>query len=65
MTPMAPTVLCKTSKNSQHGVTRGKSDEIKLKFACILETSESTRLRVEESLPKYHEDHIGGKETGR
>ena len=23
--------------------------------------SESTRLRVEESLPNYHEDHIAGK----
>ena len=31
------------------------------KFACILEASESTRLRVEESLPNYHEDHIAGK----
>ena len=31
------------------------------KYACILEASESTRMRVEESLPKYHEDHIAGK----
>ena len=31
------------------------------KFACILEASESTRMRMEESLPKYHEDHIAGK----
>ena len=31
------------------------------KFACILEDSESTRLRMEESLPNYHEDHIAGK----
>ena len=28
---------------------------------CILEASESTRLRMEESLPNYHEDHIAGK----
>ena len=28
---------------------------------CILEASESTRLRMEESLPYYHEDHIAGK----
>ena len=30
-------------------------------FACILEASESTRMRMEESLPNYHEDHIAGK----
>ena len=32
-----------------------------LKLACILEASESTRLRMGESLPNYHEDHIAGK----
>ena len=52
---------CKTSKNSQHGATRGKTNAIKSKLACILEASESKRLRVEESLPNYHEDHIAGK----
>ena len=36
-TPMAPAMPCKTSKNSQHGVTRCKSNEIKSKLACILE----------------------------
>ena len=30
-------------------------------FACILEASESTRMRMEESPPKHHEDHIAGK----
>ena len=54
-------MLCKTSKKSEHGVTCGKSIEIKSKLACILEASESTRLRMGESLPKYHEDHIAGK----
>ena len=54
-------MICKTSKKSKHVVTRGKSNEIKSKLACILEASESTRLRMEESLPKYHEDHIAGK----
>ena len=39
----------------------GKSNEIKSKLVCVLEASESTRLRMEESLPKYHEDHIAGK----
>ena len=34
----------------------------KSKFACILEASEFTRRRVEESLPKYREDRIAGKE---
>ena len=27
----------------------------------ILESSESTRLRMEESQPNYHEDHVAGK----
>ena len=45
---MAPAVPCKTSKNSQHGATRGKSNEIKTKLACILEADESTRLRMGE-----------------
>ena len=33
----------------------------KLKLACILEASESTRLRMGESLPNHHEDRIAGK----
>ena len=60
-TPMAPAMPCKTSKNSQNWVTRGKSNEIKSKLACILEASESTRLRMGESLPNHHEDHIAKK----
>ena len=51
----------KTSKNSQHGGTRGKSNETKSKLACILEASESTRLCMGQSLPNHHEDHIAGK----
>ena len=31
------------------------------KLVCILEASESTRLRMGESLPNHHEDHIAGK----
>ena len=38
-----------------------KSNKIKSKLACILEASESTRLRMGESLPNHHEDHIAGK----
>ena len=60
-TPMPPAMPCKISKNNQHAVTRGKTNEIKSKFACILEASESTRLRMEESLPKHHEENIAGK----
>ena len=32
-TAVAPAMPCKTSKNSQHGATRGKSNEIKSKLA--------------------------------
>ena len=60
-TPMAPAMPCKTSKKCKHGETRGKTNEFNSKLACILEASESTRLRMEESLPNYHEDHIAGK----
>ena len=61
-TPMAPAMPCQRSKKCNHGETRGKTNEIISKLACILEASESTRLRMEESLPNYHEDHIAGKE---
>ena len=60
-TPMAPAMPCKTSKQCKHGETRGKTNEINSKLACILEASESTRLRMEGSLPNHHEDHIAGK----
>ena len=58
---MAPAVPCKTCKKSKTGETRSKTNDIKSKFACILEASESTRMCMEESLPNYHEDHIAGK----
>ena len=35
--------------------------KIKTKLACILEASESTRLRMVNSEPPNHEDHIAGK----
>ena len=60
-TPMASAMLCQTSKNSQHDATLGKSNEIKSKLVCFLDASESTRLRVGESLPNHHGDHIAGK----
>ena len=60
-TPVAPAMPCKISKNNQNLETRGEPNEIKSKLACFLETSESTRLRMGESLPNYHEDHLAGK----
>ena len=38
-------------------------NDFKSKFACILEASESTRMRTKESLSTYHEDHLAGKGT--
>ena len=35
--------------------------KLKTRLACILEADESTRLRMGESLPQNHEDHIAGK----
>ena len=60
-TPVAPAMPRKTCKKSEHGETRSKTNEFKSKIACVLEASESTRLRLEESLPNLHEDHIAGK----
>ena len=59
-TPMAPVMPCKTCKKSKHGETRSKTNDFKSKLACILEASEFTRMRREESLPN-HEDHIARK----
>ena len=60
-TPMAPAMPCKTSKKSKHGEICGKTNDFKSKLACILEASESTRLRMKESLPNYHEELVAGK----
>ena len=51
---------CKIIKGNQN-CGSGASNKIKTKLACILEASESTRLRMGESLPNHHEDHIAGK----
>ena len=58
---MAPAMPCKTCKKSKNGETRIKTIDFKSKFACMLEASESTTLRMEESLPNIVEDHIAGK----
>ena len=49
------------SKNNKNCGNGEKSNKVKSKLACILEASESTRLRMGESLPTHHEDHIAGK----
>ena len=54
-TPIASAMPCKTCKRSKHGETRSKTNDLKSEFACILEASESTRMRMKESLPNYHE----------
>ena len=35
---------------------------LKTRLACILEADESTRMRMGNSMPHYHEDHIAGKD---
>ena len=37
------------------------SNKIKTKLTCILEANESTRMRMGNSEPVNHEDHIAGK----
>ena len=40
---------------------RSNSNDFKSKLACILEASESTRMRMGNSIPSNHEYHIAGK----
>ena len=37
------------------------SNKMKTKLACVLEADESTRMRMGNSIPLHHEDHIAGK----
>ena len=53
-TSTAPAMPCKTMKKN---CGSGASNKIKTRLACVLEASESTRLRMGESLPNHHEDH--------
>ena len=48
---------CKILKNCWSGA----SNKIKSKLACILEADESMRMRLGNSIPDHHEDHIAGK----
>ena len=45
-TLMTPAMRCKTSKKIKKGEIRSKTNEFKSKLACILEGSESTRMRI-------------------
>ena len=56
-TSTAPAMPCKIMKNCGND----GSNEIKTKLACILEADESTRMRMGNSIPHYHQDHIAGK----
>ena len=57
VTSVAPAMPCKIMKNCGcYG-----SDKIKTKLACILEADKSTRIRMGNSIPSNHEDHIAGK----
>ena len=56
-TSVAPAMPCKIMKNCGSGA----SNKIKTKLACILEANESTRMRMGNSEPHNHEDHIAGK----
>ena len=56
-TSVAPAVPCKIMKNCGSG----GSNKIQTKLACILEADESTRMRMGNSIPHHHEDHIAGK----
>ena len=55
---MAPAMPCKIMKKN---CGSGASNKIKTKLAWILEADESTRMRMENSIPHHHEDHVAGK----
>ena len=56
-TPVALAMPCKIMKICWSGA----SSKIKTRLAVILEACESTRLRMGNSLPNHHQDHIAGK----
>ena len=56
-TSVALVMPCKILKNCGSDA----SNKIKTKLACILEADESTRMRMGNSIPHHHEDHIAGK----
>ena len=57
-TSVVPAMPCKIMKKNCRS---DGSDKIKTKLVCILVADESTRMRVGNSIPHYHQDHIAGK----
>ena len=52
----------KRARKPQETVASGSTDtNNKTKYACIVEAHESTRKRLESTLPSNHEDHIAEK----
>ena len=56
-TSVAPAMPCKIMKHCGSG----GNDKNKTNLACILEANEYTRMRMGNSEPPNHEDHIAGK----
>ena len=56
-TSVAPAMPCKIMKNCGSG----GSNRVTTKLACILDADESTRMRMANSIPHCHQDHIAGK----
>ena len=59
-TSVALAMPCEIIKNNKNCGSHA-SNKVKSKLACIMEASESTRLRMGESLPTHHEDHNARK----
>ena len=57
-TLIAPAMPCKIMKKN---CGSGTSNKIKTRLACILEVSESTRMRMGNSILHHHEDHLAVK----
>ena len=57
-TSVAAALPCKIMKKN---CGSGGSNKTKTRLACILEADESTRMRMGNSIPHHHQDHIAGK----
>ena len=58
--PMSAAMPCKTSTWPVQETCRTVGEH-ETKYACIVEADEPTRIRMEGSHHKNHEDHISGK----
>ena len=59
--PMPAAMPCKIQREKYRETCRVEK-KCKTKYACIVEADESTRMRMEGSFHKNHEDHIAGKD---